>query len=39
MDGGLTSLAVVFDVSSRGGMIQMTDSHGKVVGRWQAPMN
>jgi hypothetical protein len=39
MDGGLTSLAVVFDASSRGGMIQVTDSHGRVVGRWQAPMN
>jgi hypothetical protein len=33
----LTSIEVVFDVRSSGGVIQMTDSRGRVVGRWQAP--
>jgi hypothetical protein len=37
MTGGLTALEVVFDVSSRGGAILMTDSVGKVIGRWVIP--
>jgi hypothetical protein len=34
---GLTSFDVVFDVPASGGVIQMTNSQGRVVGRWQAP--
>jgi hypothetical protein len=37
MNGGLTAMTVVFDVSSRGGTILMTDSLGKVIGRWGIP--
>jgi hypothetical protein len=33
----LTSIEVVFDVGSSGGVIQLIDSLGRVVGRWQAP--
>jgi hypothetical protein len=33
----LTSIEVVFDVRSSGGVIQLTNSQGRVVGRWQAP--
>jgi hypothetical protein len=36
-DNGRTSVTVVFDVPSRGGVIQMTDSLGKVIGRWLVP--
>jgi hypothetical protein len=36
-DNGRTSLTVVFDVPSRGGLIQMTDALGKVIGRWLVP--
>jgi hypothetical protein len=34
---GLTSFDVVFDVPSSGGVIQMINPQGRVVGRWQAP--
>jgi hypothetical protein len=34
---GLTTFEVVFDVSSSAGVLQLKDSKGRVVGRWQAP--
>jgi len=34
---GLTSFDVVFDVPTSGGVIQMINAQGRVIGRWQAP--
>jgi hypothetical protein len=36
-DNGVTSLTVIFDVPTSGGAIELTDSQGKVIGRWRAP--
>jgi hypothetical protein len=36
---GLTYGNIVFDVPSKGGVIQMTDPFSGVVGRWRLPVN